>query len=53
MGKQINIRADVSVKELERRYGQAQDEVARSEWHIVWLLAQGQRSELVAAVSGY
>ena len=53
MGKRINIRADVSVKELERRYRQAQDPVARSQWHIVWLLAQGQRSELVAEVSGY
>ncbi len=53
MGKRINIRADVRVKELERRDRQAQDPVARSQWQIVWLLAQGQRSERVAEVSGY
>jgi transposase len=27
--------------------------VARSQWQIVWLLAQGERSERVAAVTGY
>ena len=53
MGKRISLRADVSVEDLERRYRQAQDPVARSQWQIVWLLAQGQRSEQVSAVTGY
>jgi len=53
MGKRISIRADLSVKELERRYRQAQDPVARSQWQIVWLLACGQRSEQVGEVTGY
>jgi transposase len=41
------------VKELERRYRAAGDPVARSQWQIVWLLAQGEPSERVAAVTGY
>jgi transposase len=53
MGKRISIRADVSTEELERRYRQAQDPVARSQWQIVWLLARGQRSEQVGEVTGY
>ena len=53
MGKRISLRVDVSVEDLERRYRQAQDPVARSQWQIVWLLAQGQRSEQVSAVTGY
>jgi transposase len=53
MGKRISIRADLSVKELERRYRQAQDPVARSQWQIVWLLARGQQSEQVGETTGY
>jgi transposase len=53
MGKRINMRADLSVKELERRYRQAQDPVARSQWQIVWLLARRLPSEQVGAMTGY
>jgi transposase len=53
MPKRTSIRADLSVKELERRYRQAADPVARSHWQIVWLLAQGEPSERVRAVTGY
>jgi transposase len=53
MGKQISIRADLSVKELERRYRQAQDPVARSQWQIVWLLARGRPSKQVGEMTGY
>jgi len=53
MPKRISIRADLSRGELERRYRQATDPVARSQWQIVWLLAQGQPSERVAAMTGY
>jgi transposase len=38
---------------LEQRYRQATDPVARSQWQIVWLLAQGHRSGQVAEVTGY
>jgi transposase len=53
MGKRIRIRADLSAEALERRYRQAQDPVARSQWQIVWLLARGQRSEQVGEMTGY
>lgn len=53
MGKRISIRADLVVKELEQRYRQAADPVARSQWQIVWLLAQGQPSEQVVELTGY
>jgi hypothetical protein len=53
MGKRISMRADLSVKELERRYRQAQDPVARSQWQIVWLLARGRPSAQVGEMIGY
>ncbi len=49
----MSIRADLSGEELERRYRQASDPVARSQWQIVWLVAQGQPSEQVVEVTGY
>ena len=53
MGKRISIRADVSTEDLERRYRQAQDPVARSQWQIVWLLARRLPSEQVGEMTGY
>jgi len=53
MPRRTSIRADTGVEELERRYRAAGDPVARSQWQIVWLLAHGERSERVAAVTGY
>jgi len=44
---------DLSADELERRYRQARDPVARSQWQIVWLLALGQHSEQVGEATGY
>jgi transposase len=53
MPKRISIRADLKIEELEQRYRQASDPVARSQWQIVWLLAQGQTSEEVEEATGY
>lgn len=52
MAKRISIRADLGAGELERRYRQAHHPVARSQWQIVWLLAQGQPSERVVEMTG-
>ena len=41
------------MEELEQRYRASQDPVARSQWQIVWLLAQGQPSAQVVEVTGY
>jgi len=53
MGKRLKISGQLSVEELERRYRAATDGASRSQWQIIWLLASGQPSEAVAAVTGY
>ncbi len=53
MPRRTSIRADIGVEEVERRYRAARDPVARSHWQSVWLLAQGEPSERVRAVTGY
>ena len=39
--------------ELEARYRRASDPVARSHWHMLWLLAQGQSIQEVVCNTGY
>jgi len=39
--------------ELERRYRAASDPVARSQWHMLWQLAQGKTAAIVAELTGY
>lgn len=39
--------------ELERRYRKATDPVARSHWHMVWLVATGHRVPTAARLVGY
>jgi transposase len=51
--RRLQINDRLSVEELDQRYRAANDPVARSQWQMVWLLAQGHRSEEVAAVTGY
>jgi transposase len=41
------------IEELQQRYRAAEDPVARSQWQILWLLAQGMPTAQVAQVSGY
>lgn len=53
MGKGLTISGQLSVSELEARYRQAQDGVGRSQWQIIWLLASGQPTEVVAEMTGY
>lgn len=53
MPKSLKIAGHLSVDELERRYRQATDVVARSQWQMLWLLAGGQRTAQVAAHTGY
>jgi transposase len=53
MPKRIQIMPHLSLEELEQRYRQASDGVERSHYQIIWLLAQGRRSEEVAELTGY
>jgi transposase len=41
------------IEELQQRYRTAEDPVARSQWQILWLLAQGMPTAQVAQVTGY
>jgi transposase len=53
MPKRIQIAAHLSVEELEQHYRQAKDGVESRHYQIIWLLAQGKRSEEVAKLTGY
>lgn len=43
----------LALAELEHRYRQATDPVARSQWQLVWLLAGGMPTAAVRRVTGY
>lgn len=43
----------LTLEELEQRYRRAKDPVARSHWHILWLLASGLPTAEVARLSRY
>jgi hypothetical protein len=53
MPKRIQIADHLSREELEQRYRQAKDGVERSHYQIIWLLAQGKRTEEVAELTRY
>lgn len=53
MARSLTIPPHLPVSELERRYRAAQDPVARSHWQIVWLLARGDPTAVVADVTSY
>lgn len=53
MPKRITIAPHLSVEELEQRYRKAKDPLLRSHYQIIWLLAQGRRTEEVAPITGY
>jgi transposase len=53
MAQKMTVAPHVTVEELEQRYRGAEDRVARSQWHILWLLAGGMRTAEVARVTGY
>ena len=53
MPKRITIAPHLSLDQLEQRYRLAKDPVERSHYQIIWLLAQGKKTEQVAEVTGY
>jgi transposase len=53
MPKRIQIAPHLPIEELEQRYRQAKDGVERSHYQIIWLLAQGRRTQEVAQLTGY
>jgi transposase len=53
MTRTLTLPPHLPVSELERRYRTAQEPIARSHWHIVWLLARGDPTATVADVTSY
>ena len=53
MPKRLTLVEHLPVADLEQRYRQATDPVARSQWQILWLLARRLPTEEVARVTGY
>lgn len=53
MPKRISVVAHLSLEELEKRYRQAKDGIESRQYQIIWLLAQGKKTEKVEEISGY
>jgi transposase len=53
MPRRIKREAHLGTDELEQAYRRAKDGVARSQWHMLWLLSSGKSSAEVAALTGY
>ena len=53
MARPLVIAPHLTVTDLEQRYRQAGDPVARSQWQMLWLLAGGMPTAEVARVTGY
>jgi transposase len=49
----LKLTMHLSVDDLYHRYRDATDPVARSHWHILWLVAQGRPGKEVAHLTGY
>jgi transposase len=53
MARRMAIAPHLTIADLEQRYRQAGDPVARSQWQILWLLAGGLPTAEGARVTGY
>lgn len=51
--RRIKLAEHLRVEEIEKRYRSANDGVGRSQWQIIWLLAQGKTSSEIEAMMGY
>ena len=53
MARSLRIPPYLTLDEVEQRYRRANDVVARSQWHILWLLAGGMTTSELARVIIY
>ncbi len=53
MPRYATVAPHLSLDDLQTRYRRAHDPVARSHWHIIWLVAEGHRVPEVATLVGY
>nr|MBH8572114.1 helix-turn-helix domain-containing protein [Dendronalium phyllosphericum CENA369] len=53
MPKRISIARHLDIAELEQLYRQGKDPVESHQYQIIWLLAQGKKTEEVEEITGY
>lgn len=53
MPKRITIATHLTVLELEKHYRQARNGVNARQFQIIWLLAQGKKTEEIVEITGY
>jgi transposase len=53
MPARLTLSPHLADADLERRYRTSRDPVARSHWHMLWLVAQGHSGAAVARLTGY
>ena len=53
MPKRISIAKHLTIEQLEQYYRQAKDGVESRQYQIIWLLAQGKKTEEVEEITGY
>jgi len=53
MPRRVSIKSNLTLAELEARYRKSKDAVERTQWQVVWLLAQGKTTAEVVEATGY
>ncbi len=53
MPKRIRVATHLNLEELEQRYRQATDGIQSRQYQIIWLLAQGKKTEEVEEITSY
>lgn len=53
MPKRISVAQHLTIEQLEQYYRQAKDGVESRQYQIIWLLAQGRKTEEVEEITGY
>lgn len=53
MPKRISVAKQLTIEQLEQHYRQARDGVESRQYQIIWLLAQGKKTEEVEEITGY
>ena len=53
MPKRISIAEHLNISELEQLYKQAKEGIESRQYQIIWLLAQGKKTEEVEEITGY
>jgi hypothetical protein len=52
MPKRISVAKHLTIEQLEQHYRQARDGVESRQYQIIWLLAQGKKTEEVEEITG-